>query len=730
MYPPLHRLRFALPFLVALVLVGVASIPFGNGESVEAQDGGSADDGFTLVAFDATLTQLEDIEAAQLAANIVLSDAGEGLIIVGKYFDHAEEPQIFDTADQAKAAVNEITEELKSNVGGEPLPADLSEMFETYALFVEGLGDQMKGQLVILSAGGFTYHESVGVDALSNVAADLAARGVEVSTVSLATTPAVDRDVLGAISSAGGGIPYDLGFSDGVLEFVNNELKVQLTASVQIEDLASGVDTIAVPVPPHSSYLVAGFLYEDPESNHIIVEPNGQEITGSVGSVSALSISGIKFFTVRNPQPGTWSLRSSGSSGSLTILSDVVNDLSVTMPPQAPFPTGEPFVIVAEARIGELPLIDTSAIVEANVTAPDGTELTLGLNDIGEDGDVFAEDGVFSATILAQEEGWIGEVRLSMHWFDIDATIDGAGVIVVEPFPTIEINLTVTDEPVAEATRTQLATVDLKLDGASFLAEQDEITVSMVNTEDDSAVDLEFEPTEVVDEKVYQLLVFGSLTLPAEYEFNASMSSTHLGREFEAMAAKKSASIEISTPTPILTYSLIGVGGFFGLLVLLFVLRWLMQVRPYGYLYRLGGQGQRELAVDFRAYRRSAWDAFMNKPMVPAAALPGIPLLGGRFVFSPRGLAFRYRPDSDGILRMTVRGEALQAGRNPIPDGDEIHIGSETFVFDRAAIDDEVVVSERLQSTARMRNAELDTFALDPMTWDAPSSARPTRRHY
>ena len=357
-------------------------------------------------------------------------------------------------------------------------------------------------------------------------------------------------------------------------------------------------------------------------------------------------------------------------------------------------------------------------------------KLTFGLNDIGEDGDMFAEDGVFSATVPAQEEGWIGEVRLSMHWFDIDAKIDGAGVIVVEPFPTIEVTLIATDEPVTEATRTQLATVDLKLGDFPFLAEQDGITVSMVNTEDGSAVDLELEPTEVVDEKVYQLLVFGSLTLPAEYEFNASLSSTHLGREFEAVAAKKSASIEISTPTPILNYSLIGVGGFFGLLLLLLVLRWLMQVRPYGYLYRLDGQGQRELAVDFRAYRRSAWDAFMNKPMVPAAALPGIPLLGGRFVFSPRGLVFRYRPDSDGILRMTVRGEALQAGKNPILDGDEIHIGSETFVFDRAAIDDDVIVSERLQSTVRTRNAELDTFALDPMTWDAPSSARPTRRHY
>ena len=87
-----------------------------------------------------------------------------------------------------------------------------------------------------------------------------------------------------------------LGFRMAYWSFVNNELSVQLTASVQTDDLASGVETIDLAVPPHSSYLVAGFIYDDPESDHVIVEPNGQEITGSVGSVSALSIAGIKFF--------------------------------------------------------------------------------------------------------------------------------------------------------------------------------------------------------------------------------------------------------------------------------------------------------------------------------------------------------------------------------------------------------------------------------------------------
>ena len=38
--------------------------------------------------------------------------------------------------------------------------------------------------------------------------------------------------------------------------------------------------------------------------------------------------------------------------------------------------------------------------------------------------------------------------------------------------------------------------------------------------------------------------------------------------------------------------------------------------------------------ANFREYNRSPWDWLMNKPIVPAAAMPGVPLLGGRFVFN------------------------------------------------------------------------------------------------
>ncbi len=719
----------ALVSLIAAVIAVIIAVP-GSERVAEAQDSGAASAGFTLVAFDSTLDQTEDIEAAQLAAKMVFSSTSQGSIFLGEYSDHAEEPRSFGSADEAQVAVDSIIERMASNVGREPRSANLSEMMESYSSFIEQLPDAAGGRIFVLSAGGYTVHGSVGVAGLSDIASDLAAQRVEVRTVSLATTPGSDREVLAAISEAGGGRSYDLGFLEGVIEFIDDQLNVLLHATLRVEDAAATGESITVDIPPHSSYLVAGFAFEDPATSNVIVQPNGQVIGDSVGSVSVISISGMKFYTVRNPQPGVWKLESSGGSGPITFFSDVVNQLSVVMPNQAPFPTGETFVLTAEARSGELPLIDTSAIIDAIVTGPDGSKQSYELNDRGVDGDVFSEDGVFSATIGPLEIVGVSNVQLNMRWPNLTAAIDGIGSFVIEPFPTIEINSAIADAPIKEGEKTRLATVDLKLGEFPFLADSEHVTVSVTNADDGSAVDIELEPTEIVDGKIYQLNVFAALVEPGDYEFDATLQSLHLEREFVAVATTRTESIDIAVPTPVVTYTLYGIAGFFAFVLLMLFIRALLQHTPSGYLYRLDSNGEREIVANFSEYRRSPWDWLMNKPVVPAAALPGVPLLGGRFVFSSRGVAFQYRPDTDGLLRMTVRGEALQIGKNMIADNEEFQIGGETFVFDRAAMDEDVKVSDRLQRPERTRNAELDTFALDPMTWDAPSSARPTRRRY
>ena len=591
------RASLALFGIAALVVSVVFAMDWGP--IADAQTDGSDGVGFTLVAFDTSLIELEDIEAADLAAKMVLSDADEGLILLGQYGDHAEDPETFATADLAKAVVDEVSGAMRSN--GVDEAADLSEMLESYARFMEQL--EVGGKFFILSAGGFTFHESSGVAGLEGLVADLAAHGVTTSTISLASTPAPDRDVLAAISSAGGGRAYDLGFLDGVLEFINGELGVTLSPSLRTDAVGAAGETIDIGVPPHSSYLVAGFAFDDPETVNVIRQPNGQEIEGTVGSVNAFAITGLKFFTVRNPQPGFWALRSAGGSGQLTMYSDVVNDLSVTMGPQAPFPVGEPFVLEVNALAGDSPLIDAAATIDAVVTGPDGVVHSHVLNDVGENGDVFSEDGVFSGTIAAQEVVGISDVTLSMRWPNLSATIEGTGAFVVEPFPTIEIAIE-GDGMVGEGARAHLATVDLRFDNAAFLAAQDEVEISVVSVADGSALEVELEPTEVVEEKVYQLRVFGVLPEDGEYEFGAVLRSTHLDREFVAEAMSATQEFELTVPTPILLYAAIGLAGFFGFLFLLLLLRALLQSSPFGFLYRVTSDGEREMVADFRGYSR------------------------------------------------------------------------------------------------------------------------------
>ncbi len=701
-----------LAFIVSLAFA--TSMATMNVQTVRAQEGV---DGLTLVAFDTSLTDMEDIEAAQFAANLVLSNADDGRIFVGEYGEVVQMPRQYSTPDEAKIAINEIVDRLQGNAGAEGPLSDVASMLESYSAFIGQLDGVVDGRMFVLSAGRF----DPDTQAFGSI------EGIQIDTVSLATTPTADRDVLAAISDAGGGIPYDLGFVEGVIEFINIELDTVLEASLNTE-AAADREQLAIDVPPHTSYLLAGFTFEGSETSNLIEQPNGQAITGAVGSVVEFAHAGFQFYAVRNPEPGVWRLLSSDGSGPLTIFSKVVNRVNLVMPIPAPFPAGEPFLLTANTRFGEIPLIDASATIEAIVTSPNGTNQVYVMNDRGEDGDVFAEDGTFSVTVSPQEEIGVSNVALSMGWPGLTSSIATSGAFVVEPFPTIEINPSASGSSVSDGVRSLLATVDLKLGEFPFLTDIDDIAVSVTNVADGSAVPIELEPIEIVDGKVYSLNVFAALTAPGEYEFDAQLKSLYLERDFAAMAAKRSADIEVQAPLPLTLYVVAGAVGLLVLVILILVLRGLFQIRPSGYLYRLDAAGGRELVANFGDYRHSLWDWMFNKSSVPAAALPAVPLLGGRFVFSKQGLFFQYRRESDGMLRMTIAGEVLREGANYIAADEEFQMASDRFIYDyQEAEGKDVRVSERLLSAERARQTELEEFALDPMTWDAPSSARPVR---
>ena len=117
MFNSFRKSAAVVPFIAVAAMVMTALTVFGTGGKVDAQEPRSISDGLTLVALDTSLTQIEDIEAAQLAANLVVTNADRGLIFVGRYSDYAEDPQEYSSVDEAKSAINDIAEELMANVG-------------------------------------------------------------------------------------------------------------------------------------------------------------------------------------------------------------------------------------------------------------------------------------------------------------------------------------------------------------------------------------------------------------------------------------------------------------------------------------------------------------------------------------------------------------------------------------------------------------------------------------
>ena len=91
---PKNTLWISAVTIVVIALCVIAANP--TVPEAQAQGLRSPSDGLTFVAFDTTLTQTEDIEAAQLAANLVVTNAERGLILIGGYGEHAEEAQSFD----------------------------------------------------------------------------------------------------------------------------------------------------------------------------------------------------------------------------------------------------------------------------------------------------------------------------------------------------------------------------------------------------------------------------------------------------------------------------------------------------------------------------------------------------------------------------------------------------------------------------------------------------------
>ena len=154
----------------------------------------------------------------------------------------------------------------------------------------------------------------------------------------------------------------------------------------------------------------------------------------------------------------------------------------------------------------------------------------------------------------------------------------------------------------------------------------------------------------------------------------------------------------------------------------------LLRTTPTGFIYKVDLDSPQELVVDFSETQFAVLDFVFRSNVVPAVALAALPLRGGHFVFGRGGVSFRYNPERDGDVRMTIDGEPVVAGRNELSDGSEMTVAGVTYRFSVDKLMGDIRVSTLLRPEDTDEHDELSRFTNDPMTFDAPSSIRPTRR--
>ena len=727
---PLSRIVAGIParlHLYAMFGLLALGLSIAQSFSLSAQSARSIEDGMLVIAIDTNLYREDDIAVAEMAGDALLALAETGIIAIGEFHEFPEEARTYSTTDSARAEFSSIAANLKGRDVSEVGTTGLGTMLAKYGTYMTSWNAPSGSKLVVLTAGRFDDPETMTPENVGVFAEHFKQEGYEIEAVSLATTAAPDREVLARLAEETESTYHDMGFPRGGVDFFDSVLDADFEGLQQF-----GVDdtdpvSLSIDVAPHSTRMVVGLASEDRKRESVLVSPGGQELTASSGNVEVFSSQFVTMYVIKDPEPGRWVLNSEGDATEIFLVSDVSNPITLVVPVTDPFPVSTEVLLTVQARSGDIPHIDTVANVEAEVAVQGSTPETFALNDKGIEGDENGQDGTYSVVLPPQDSTGIRRASFRMMWPGIDAAVEASGFFSVDPFPMVFV--TPADSVDVLAGRHLIAHVDLTVGGYPYLATPEEVTADVVDTATGANVATVLEPVEPQDGSAYQYQVLVDVETGGSYATTVSLGTQHLGREHSAVADTVTSSIELAEP-PGFNFLPVGIAAavVLAIVIALGVVVYL-RPKPFGYVYKVDINGDHELVADLGSFQFAIFERLWGGNIVPAAALPGIPLRGGSFVFGRERVGFGYRPASDGVLRMTIEGMPLSEGVTPIQSGNELTIASESYLFSREMIDGDVPVSSLLQEVKPQDRVDLSRFTNDPMTFDAPSSVRPTRRN-
>ena len=620
------------PSLIALVAITVLII----GAALPAQASDPiGENGVMVILIDEGASPVQrDLDAVETIALTMARGTSAGTIVAASYGVESDEFLSSDSGSDGTRLVTDVIVSVQDLEAG-PVRSDQFKVLANTFSFLSRI-DATRGSRVALLTSGRILGESENTrERLRSVADLFAAEGWAIDVVALPSTEAVLRELMSGLATGSGGVFYDTGSALGFTTAFENywQLNLDLTTAMDVEMHDNSAAVVTLDIAPHTDNFSTVFVRQHESVDVAVFSPNGMRAAADMESVEIHETPSAVIVQINSPVPGNWTLQGVGPASKLVAGVDVDNPVELRLIEQPPLPVGEPFVMEVAAFNGDSPQLLSSAVIEATINKANGSSVVVALKDEGENGDRFANDGIYSAQMSAPESQGLNNMSIELSWADYVSTMRNDAAYRTETFPTLSL-VGVSDVETSAGEYATVARVQVLVGDYPFLISPSDIKAvlngdggqlrAMVTAVDQPEPGLgwEFDIAAVIPDS-------------GAYAVEVVLDSVYQGRKYKRVAPMATTTALILEEPFLILGMPVFVIASLGLLLVLVggFLIWVQQkTSPFGYIVDDSDQ----VIVDFAGLNRSVLRKLFSKNMVASYEASGLPFVGGMFKFSGR----------------------------------------------------------------------------------------------
>ena len=616
------------PSLIALIAITVvfagAALPARAADPI-------GEDGVLVILVDKGASPVQrDLDAAETAALTLARGTAAGTIAAAAYGVETNEILSAAAGPDGTRLVDDVIRSVRSLDIGPARSDQFASLTDSFA-FLSRV-DAAPGSRVAFITSGRILGESENTrERLRSVAALFAAEAWAIDVVTLPSTQPVLRDLMSGLAIGSDGVFYDTGTAAGISAIFEDYSNLTLSGAMDVEMHENSASVVTLDIAPHTTVFSIVFVRQHSLVDVAVFSPNGTRAAAVMENVEIRETPSAVIIRIYSPVPGNWSLQGVGPASKLVAGVDVDNPLVLKMIEQPPLPVGEPAIIEAAAFVGESPQLLSGAVIEATISKASGTTEVVALNDRGEDGDRFANDGIYSVRLSAPKSQGVNSVSLELSWTDYAAVMRSSTTFRSESFPELSL-VEVTNVDTTAGKYATVARVQVRAGDYPFLMSAGDIRAVLTGaTGPITAVVLAVDEPE--PGRAWEFDITAIIPESGAYKVEVILESTFEGRAYTRTAPVVTThAVILEEPLELLGLP-VWIVLTVGVLLIIFAgfaIWTLRKTAPFGYIV----DDQDRVVADFAKLKRTVYRRLFSRNAVQASEVPDLPFAGGTFKFS------------------------------------------------------------------------------------------------